>query len=216
MGEYFMPYIYKITNIINNKSYIGKTVETVEERFKRHCKDYKKSQVAHRPLYSAIKKYGINNFKVEELEECSIELLNEREKYWIKYYDSYGKGYNATRGGDGVAYADYELIYSLWINDNSMRAIQKITGYSMPTIKNALNNYQISKEERIQKGNLLNHNIKKVIMIDIKTNESIRIFDSAEQAGKFLGKINGSHISDVCKGKRKTAYGYLWKYVSNE
>lgn len=53
-------------------------------------------------------------------------------------------------------------------------------------------------------------------MIDIKTNESIRIFDSAEQAGKFLGKINGGHISDVCKGKRKTAYGYLWKYVSNE
>lgn len=86
----------------------------------------------------------------------------------------------------------------------------------MPTIKNALNNYHISKEERIKKGNLLNHNIKKVIMIDIKTNESIRIFDSAEQAGKFLGKINGGHISDVCKGKRKTAYGYLWKYVSNE
>lgn len=206
-----MPYIYKIINQQNGKIYIGKTVESVENRFKRHCRDCQLDTVSHRPLYSAMKKYGIENFQVETIEECEISILNEREKYWIEFFQSFKNGYNATLGGDGVAYADYDLIFSLWKKNNSMRKIQEITGYSLPTIRNALNNYQISKEERLIQGKLINS--KPVQMIDPTSNKVLQVFSSAQKAGEFLGKINGSHISSVCKGKRQTAYGYKWKYL---
>jgi hypothetical protein len=51
-----MPYIYKITNKINGKSYIGKTLKTVKERWSEHCQDYKKERSEKRPLYSAMSK----------------------------------------------------------------------------------------------------------------------------------------------------------------
>lgn len=92
-----MSFIYKITNLLNGKCYIGKTdIHTVQERFKEHVKDSKK--YLERPLYRAFNKYGIENFKVEEIEQCNIEDSCEREKYWIEYYSSFKNGYNATLG----------------------------------------------------------------------------------------------------------------------
>lgn len=54
-----------------------------------------------RPLYKAIAKYGMENFSIETIEEVEDDFLGEREIYWINYYNSYSKGYNATLGGDG-------------------------------------------------------------------------------------------------------------------
>ena len=73
--------IYKISNDINNKIYIGKTLETIEKRFAQHLKDAKKRKTEKRLLYNAINKYGANHFKIEKIEECSIEQLSEREQY---------------------------------------------------------------------------------------------------------------------------------------
>lgn len=98
-----MQGIYKITNLINNKCYIGKTNNS-ERRQKDHQrlamteghKEYDKA------LYQAMRKYGIENFTfemIEELEDYSIS--GEREKYQISFYDSYNKGYNESKGGDG-------------------------------------------------------------------------------------------------------------------
>ena len=96
-----MGYIYKITNKVNNKIYIGKTTLTIEERFEAH----KKKALKHpnRYLYDAMNHYGFKNFIIEEIEECADELLNEREIYWIKFYNSTNHeiGYNLTKGGDG-------------------------------------------------------------------------------------------------------------------
>ena len=77
-----MSYIYKITNIKNDKIYIGKTNNTIEKRFQKHCQDSKILHCENRPLYKAMNKYGVNNFKVEKVEECSPETASEREKYW--------------------------------------------------------------------------------------------------------------------------------------
>ena len=88
-----MPYIYKITNKINGKSYIGKTLKTIEVRWSEHCQDYKKERNEKRPLYSAMKKYGVNNFSIEEIEECNEEELNEKERYWIEFYRTFKYGY---------------------------------------------------------------------------------------------------------------------------
>ena len=82
-----MAYIYKITNNINGKIYIGKTEFSVEKRFREHCLDYKKERFEKRPLYSAMNKYGIENFSVETIEET--DNPEEREKYWIEYFGSF-------------------------------------------------------------------------------------------------------------------------------
>ena len=116
-----MAYIYKITNKLNGKIYIGKTTKTIEERYKEHCNDYMKDRNENRPLYRAMKKYGIKNFSIEEIEECSTSNSSERETYWIEYYNSFSNGYNATRGGDGKAYIDRELVYKTYLNVLNIR-----------------------------------------------------------------------------------------------
>lgn len=98
-----MSYIYCITNLINSKKYVGKTTTTIDERWQEHCSDSKKDRCNKRPLYDAFNKYGIENFKIEELEYVEDDSkLSEREIYWIKELQTYGcNGYNATKGGDG-------------------------------------------------------------------------------------------------------------------
>ena len=212
-----MPYIYKITNKINNKVYIGKTLQTIADRWKIHCYDYLKRDEEKRPLYSAIKKYGIQSFIIEEIEEITdINLINEREQYWIEYYDSFKNGYNATKGGDGKHYADYELIYNLYTEENlTFEKIQEITSYDIRTIQTALKTFNISEEEI--KKNKFKKLSKSVAQIDKDTDEIINIFPSCSEAHRQItgnqGKTGCSSISAVCKGKRKTAYGYKWKYV---
>lgn len=93
--------IYKITNKLNNKSYIGLSKQ-IEVRWEQHKKRYldKNDKEYNKVLYRAFRKYDLNNFKFEIIEECDEEQLKEREIYWISYYDSFTNGYNETPGGD--------------------------------------------------------------------------------------------------------------------
>ena len=80
-----MGFIYKITNQINQKVYIGMTYRTPQIRFKEHLKDAEEKNY-NRPLYNAINKYGKENFSISIIEEVeNNELLGEREKYWINF-----------------------------------------------------------------------------------------------------------------------------------
>ena len=99
-------YIYKITNILNNKIYIGKTKNSIERRFNQH----KKSSLTYDSsnsisyLHSAMYKYGVDNFIIEEIDTAdSLTELNQKEKYWINEFNSIDKsiGYNLAKGGDG-------------------------------------------------------------------------------------------------------------------
>jgi len=89
-------YVYKTTNLITKKIYIGKR----SRKNNRFGKNYFGSG---KIISAAIKKYGIENFTKEVIEYCEVKLLNEREKYWIAYFNSTDKtiGYNITNGGDG-------------------------------------------------------------------------------------------------------------------
>ncbi len=94
--------IYKITNLINSKIYIGQTIQTLNKRMNRHFSDADRGKKTT-PLYLAIKKYGKINFKVDIIDNAtSIDELNEKEIYWIKHYNSIDReiGYNMTHGGD--------------------------------------------------------------------------------------------------------------------
>lgn len=97
--------IYKITNLINQHSYIGQSVQ-IEKRWLRHQKDAfnKTSKGYNYPLYQAIRKYGLEYFNFEIIELCDQAQLNEREIYWIAYYETYTNGYNQTLGGQNPTY----------------------------------------------------------------------------------------------------------------
>ena len=93
--------IYIIKNKINNKVYIGQTTTNYKTRFIQHCKP-SCVRTRHYKLYNAIKKYGKDNFYIELLEtNIPIDKLNEKEISYIEEYNSFNKGYNATKGGDG-------------------------------------------------------------------------------------------------------------------
>lgn len=98
--------IYKITNIINNKKYIGQS-RNIEKRIAKHKRTpfNPNSQEYNNVSYQDIRKYGLENFTFEILEECEITKLNNREIYWIDYYKSCNpeKGYNLSSGGDNNA-----------------------------------------------------------------------------------------------------------------
>ena len=88
--------IYKITNLFNEKIYIGQTTRTLEERITQH-------KYGNLKIDLAIRNYGMKFFKVEIVEECNnLEELNEREKYWIEYFNcKVPNGYNFTDGAKG-------------------------------------------------------------------------------------------------------------------
>jgi hypothetical protein len=204
-----MPYIYKITNVINNKIYIGKTLSSIEERWKEHCRDSVKPRVEKRPLYEAMNKYGKENFSIELVEECEEYNINEREIFWIEYYGSFKHGYNATKGGDGRAYIDYELVYRIYQEVGTVQKVKELTGHSLDTISKILEIYGIDKQQRILNGNKAIS--KPVAQYDLTTGEIIKVYPSAIEAEKEHG--NTKHINDVCKGKRKSCKGYGWKYI---
>lgn len=226
-----MAYIYKITNQINGKVYIGKTTEpSINERWKQHKSECHKERVKNRPFYKALNKYGPENFIIEEIEQCDVAILEEREIYWIDIYRSYigwddCNGYNATTGGDGKAYCDYDWVYQLWQEGNSQAEISQITSYQIQTIRKILKGKGIAKEEMVQRGKEVSRqkSVKSCAQIDKNTNEPIQFFNSLtdaclkiQQESKYShSKIKniGAHISQVCRGKRKTAYGYKWRYI---
>ena len=95
--------IYKITNTVNGKVYIGQA-QDIEERWKQHNREFLKEDSV---IYLAMRKYGIENFSFEVLEECKKEELNEKEIYYIEKFNSYihaenSNGYNMTIGGGGI------------------------------------------------------------------------------------------------------------------
>ena len=205
-----MPYIYKITNKVNGKVYIGKTLNSIQKRWRDHLRDSKKRRCEKRPLYSAINKYGEENFEIEQIEECSHDILNERERYWIEYYGSFKNGYNATVGGDGRPYLDYDLIYKTYLKTKNIKETSVLCNCSVDSIRKVLEIYGITKEIRIKNGyEVLGHSVAK---IDKNTNEIIAVYESVSAAERENPKAE-THISQVCKGKRKTAGGYKWQYL---
>lgn len=214
-----MAYIYKIVNDINQKIYIGKTEFSIEKRFKEHCSDSKKRQNEKRPLYSAMNKYGIKNFHIELIEETNNP--EEREKYWIEQYGSFKNGYNATKGGDGTKYLDYELIIATYNKIQNQKEVAKLLNVNVDSINHILKerNIKVKSSQEIA----IQNQGKKVAAINTKTNEIVKIFQSYGEAARWLQNINqtkskdiygiSTHIGAVVKGKRKTAYGYKWESI---
>ena len=136
-----MGYIYKITNTLNDKVYIGQTIKTVQKRFTQHKNNSNKEYFSQIVLYKAFNKYGIENFVCEEIEEVPNDKLDEREKYWIEYYDSYFNGYNSTLGGRTTQLYNWDTddIIEKYMILKSARAVAKEIGCDHSTIDRILN-----------------------------------------------------------------------------
>ena len=211
MGE-----IYKISNDINDKIYIGKTTRTTQIRKKEHLLNLNDKCAIHK----AIIKYGIQHFKWEVIEKDIFDnnLLSEREKYWIKEYDSYYNGYNMTKGGDGGNGLHAENLKK-WRQNNPEKAKKNIdtllewVDNNPEKVKQA--NLKAAKTRQLKYGKDITKKANQASKKKVKCVETNVVYDSANDAGKAMGGANGSHIGQVCNGQRKTAYKYHWIWIQN-
>lgn len=211
-----MAYIYQIINDINQKIYIGKTEFSIEKRFKEHCSDAFRDKNEKRPLYAAMRKYGVENFHIELVEET--DNPEEREIYWIEQKRSFKNGYNATIGGDGKRYIDYDLVISTYKELNSIVDTALKLNIHKDSVSNILhqNNIPIISSSEI--------NLKKfgkITNMYSLEDEFLRSFPSINEAARYMIENNltnckhttiKQHITEVCTGRRKTAAKYKWKY----
>lgn len=193
--------VYKITNTVNNKVYIGQTVGTLKRRMTNHKSAINSKRNKHTLLHMAFIEYGIENFNIEEIEKCNnIDELNNREIYWIKQYNSTNRefGYNFTRGG-----GDRGTTRGIPLTEEHKRKI----GDAQLGVKNHRFGKPISDMHK--------KSITKKLSVPIvqltKSGEYIREWKSIREASIALN-IDDSQIVKVCKGKAKTIGGYRWKY----
>ena len=208
--------VYKITNDINNKIYIGATTFPLAKRWNEHLSDAKKSGKCHRPFYAALNEFGVSHFHISELEKCSDDILYEREKYWIQFYNSYIDGYNATFGGKGKQLFDKNYILEKLQNGNTACSISQELGCCPDIISDLAydNGIDISSNSKV----VYEQTIKGVFC----RWDGLKLrFKSLSDAARFISIIKEihfqrgivTHISECCRGKRKSAYGCLWEYV---
>ena len=211
-----MAYIYQITNQINGKIYIGKTERTIQERWREHCKDYLRERFYDRPLYRAMRKYGLSNFTIELLEETNNP--EEREIFWIEQKGSFKHGYNATMGGDGKKYIDYDLVVATYKNSGIIKETAKILGICEDTVHKILKQKDISIKPTSEMNK---ERFSKMVSMYSLNDEYIRTFISLQEAATYMveNKLTGckhstirTHISEVCRGKRKSAAKFKWKF----
>lgn len=143
--------IYKVTNKINKKIYIGQTIQSLKDRWYRHCAKKSLSEAEmNMHIKRAILKHGKENFIIETLEECDSKLLNEREKFYIDYFDSYYNGYNSTKGGQRgmkplqTSEKIQKEVIELYKSGLSLRAIGRKYNIDKTTVKGILKTYNVS------------------------------------------------------------------------
>lgn len=146
--------IYIIRNTINDKVYVGQTTKSVKLRFLNHLSAARKGK--DYVIGKAIRKYGEENFYVETLEECLKSELNEREIYYIKFYNSTNPkfGYNMSKGGNKTAERkryDDDVILSLWNSGLCAEKIAKKLHTHIQFITPVLKKYNIKYGQDKQK-----------------------------------------------------------------
>lgn len=217
--------IYKIENLINAKKYIGQSI-CISDRWKQHKADgfNAKSECYERPLYRAFRKYGLKNFSFEIIELCNSEELNEREIYWIKFYDSFNSGYNLTPGGNQSTKIIPEELYQLWDEGYSIAELTEKFQVNPHTITKWLKTYDnYSKEEAFRRGGLrakkksLNkEKISKIVQYTLD-GEVIKKWDSMKQARRELKlESTGDGISKCVNGLSYSCGGFRWGYEGKE
>lgn len=211
--------IYKFTNKINGLSYIGQSIH-IEHRYQEHMHDRFVSNKNDTDWYKALNEFGPENFEFTILEECSADKLDEREIYWIDYYDTYFNGYNSTPGGQ-AKYYDPQPIFDAWNEGLTITEISEKLGIGTTTIYNNLQGYPTysaqesnrrgglkARQTAIQNSNVI-HNFNYIYQYTLQ-GDFIKKWDSCKEVHRELG-YDACLIGKCVAGKRKSAYDYQWK-----
>lgn len=209
-----MGFIYKVTNNINGKVYIGQSTMPIEIRYKEHLRDSKR--FSKRPFYYALQKYGELNFSLELVEEVPNNELNQAEQYWIKYYNSYvgfdnSNGYNATLGGDSKLLYDYYAIGQDYLQTKSKTLTAKHFNCCVETVTRALVSLDIT---------ILNHSSGRPIK-SVDNEGQVFYYSSIQQAAQIVSNKLQNNPQTVRKRINKVllhcpnqeAYGCFWYFI---
>ena len=206
-----MGYIYKVECLVNHKVYIGLTNVSVQHRWTEHIgasfnPDHSDYEFA---FHRAIRKYGVDNFQVETIDIGSGEELKEKEKYWIKFYDSYNKGYNCTLGGDGQCKYNYEEIVEFYLTHNYslIATCQEFKIYDQ-VVYSALKSFNIDYKNLKNTTGKKKRNKKKIRLVELDM-----VFNSMKEIDEFLGKTAHPNVRRCLNGITKKAYGYTWEEI---
>lgn len=222
--------IYLIINTKNNKKYIGQSVH-IYERWREHYSEPCKTSL----IDKAIQKYSKESFEVWLLEECEKDNLNNREEFYATQYPEcyYPTGYNLNPCGkqnvintnlkevscynfDGEIIETFQSINEAsrkyLIDDTNIGACCK-GKIGSKTANGMFWAYGHEPKITIEKPKTGKYGGKTVYQYDKKTGQYIRSFYSLAEAERILN-INGANknISSACRGKIKTAYGFIWSY----
>lgn len=214
-----MGYIYKITNQINGKNYIGQTRFTVKKRWNEHIFNALHTSINY-PLYSAIRKYGVDNFSISLIEEVEDEKLDEREQYWISEYNTYignNEGYNATLGGEGYSLHDKQQVYLLWDEGKTITEISTLLQIDRSIIRAILQTYEnYSITESQQRGHALlwsKRERRKIYQYTLK-GEFVKQFSSLAEIEQ-LTQFSKRNIWEALQHPNYQACGYQWRYEND-
>lgn len=219
--------IYKIENIINHKIYIGQSID-IKYRWKVHRQpstylDPTKDTYYYK-IYTAFRKYGIDNFDFSVIEECDIDQLNEREIYWIEFYNSYYNGYNMTLGGEGINRPSDKKVYQydrlgnfIQEFDNVRTAADNI-GVNSGSIYCALCDHHLSggyqwSYEKNNRMPFYENDEDPVIAYDLNGNK-IRVYNSIQEAARLTSDGWGP-ITYACKNQKYIKTKFQWRYAKD-
>ena len=203
--------IYKATNRVNGKVYVGQTARPLEVRIAEHRRH------SNTPFDKAIKRHGVDNFVFEIIDRAeTIEELNQKEKYWIEYYSSMGEnGYNVCEGGDNtIGYRHRE-------DSKQKMSLAKKTAYvgnGNPFYGKHHSEESRKKMSATRTGRVITDEWRKRISDGsvqkrkVRNIETGEIFNSIKEAAQKYS-IVPTHITRVCRGKRKQTGGFHWEYV---
>ena len=216
-----MGIIYKIINDINDKVYIGQTIQPLIKRWQSHIKDSKKVDTY---FYRAIRKYGIEHFLIEPIEKnIPNESLNDRERYWIQFYDSYHNGYNSTEGGDCGTFEktpvyqydlDGRFIQSYESAMDAERQLGCLHQSILKVCKGILRQtggFCWSFEKFDQLETRPSRRERQVGQYDSNHN-LIQVWNKVKDAAESIG-VDPTHISRACRTQYK-CHNYYWAYVN--
>lgn len=201
--------IYAHINKINNKVYIGQTIQEPEKRWKKG-KAYKPCTL----FYAAIQKYGWDNFDhvILEQNEMSQQEADEKEQYYINQYDSLNpkKGYNINQGGYKTISPKAEEAAIAWMKEHPefcMARVQEMLKWQKENPEQAL---KIRKENQKKAAESRR---RPVICIETGV-----VYESASEAARQVPNTNQGKICMVCRGRRNTNGGFHWAYadINNE
>ena len=190
-------FIYKITNLINDKFYIGKTTRSIHIRFNEHCK----KATSKMPITMAIEKYGKQNFIVEQIDVAdSLQNLNLKEKYYISIMNPV---YNVSKGGDGGALFQGHTHTEQTKQILSLLKIGKKDSDLTKTKKSESRKKRKHSQETIDKYS--NAQAKEYIFIDPNGNNIV-----IKNLNKFCreNNLSSGNMRNVYFGHVKTCKGY--------